>query len=212
MNAIRNLKNGKASGFDTIFNEMLKNSPEFILDLLHKFVNLCLRQTLVPNSWCLEIINPTFKDGNLHDPNNYRGLSISSVLLKVPCTLLNSRIQSYCTKLDLTNKNEIGSKSNHRTSDHLLTLKSVVKKYVRIGENKLFSCFIDVRKPFDSIWHQGIFHKVANIGFIGKSLHLKIYMKNKVEQTHIQYLKRFLGCNYNISNIMTRGEIGANHF
>ena len=50
MNVIRNLKNGKASGFDTIFNEMLKNSPEFILDLLHKFVNLCLRQTLVPKS------------------------------------------------------------------------------------------------------------------------------------------------------------------
>ena len=33
--------------------------------------------------------------------------------------------------------------------------------------------------------------------------------KNKVEQTHTQYLKRILGCNYNISNIMTRGEIGA---
>ena len=95
MNVIRNLKNGKVSGFDTIFNEMLNNSPEFILDLLHKFVNLCLRQTLVPVSWCLQIINPIFKDGNLHDPNNYRAISISSVLLKVLCTLLNNRIQSY---------------------------------------------------------------------------------------------------------------------
>ena len=27
--------------------------------------------------------------------------------------------------------------------------------------------------------------------------------------THTQYLKRILGCNYNTSNIMTRGEIGA---
>ena len=43
MNVIRNLKNGKASGFDTIFNEMLKNSLEFILDLLHKFINLYVK-------------------------------------------------------------------------------------------------------------------------------------------------------------------------
>ena len=123
MNVIRNLKNGNASGFDTIFNEMLKNSQEFIRDLLHKFVNLCLRQALVPNSWCLEIINPIFKYGNLHDPNNYRGISISSGLLKVLCTLLNNRIQSYCTKLDLINKNEIWFKSNQRTSDPLTNIK-----------------------------------------------------------------------------------------
>ena len=32
---------------------------------------------------------------------------------------------------------------------------------------------------------------------------------NKIERTHTQYLKRALGCNYQTSNIMTRGEVGA---
>ena len=171
-NVIRKLSNNKASGFDGVCNEILKNSPQIILDLVHKFINLCLQQSLAPKSWCMELINPIFKDGSLHDPNNYRGICVSSALLKIMCTLINSRIKSFCGKLNLINKNQIGFKSNHRTSDHLLTLKSVVKKYVTIGKNKLFCCFIDFRKAFDSVWHRGLFHKVASTGFVGKSLDL----------------------------------------
>lgn len=33
--------------------------------------------------------------------------------------------------------------------------------------------------------------------------------KNKIERTHTQFLKRSLGCNYQTSNIMARGEVGA---
>ena len=181
MSVIKNLKSGKAVGLDCISNEMLKNSPTIILDLLHKFLNLCLHQSLLPKSWCLEVIIPIFKDGSFDDANNYRGICISSALLKVLCTLLNNRLQSHCTKLGIINKNQIGFKGNHRTSDHLLTLKSVVKKCVTIGKKKLFTCFIDFKKAFDSVWHQGIFHKVANTGFVGKPLDLieNIYKNTK---------------------------------
>ena len=33
--------------------------------------------------------------------------------------------------------------------------------------------------------------------------------KNKIERTHTQFLKWSLGCNYQTSNIMARGEVGA---
>ena len=71
LNAISNLKNNKAIGHDSIFNEMIKNSPKVVLDLLFKFINLCLRQSLISRSWCMELITPIFKDGKLDDPNNY---------------------------------------------------------------------------------------------------------------------------------------------
>jgi hypothetical protein len=31
--------------------------------------------------------------------------------------------------------------------------------------------------------------------------------KSKIEQVHVQFLKRILGCNFKTSNIMTRGEV-----
>ena len=97
------------------------------------------------------------------------------------CMLLERRIQEHCLKFDLVNKNQIGYKSKHRTADHLLTLKAVVKKYVTIGEKKLFACFIDFKKSFDSVWHDGLFHKISNYGITNNSLNLikDIYKKTK---------------------------------
>ena len=89
---IKNLKNCKAAGFDGLPNEILKNSPKVIHLLLLKFINLCLTKCLIPQSWCKELINPIFKDGLLNDPNNYRGICISSALLKIICSLLNNRV------------------------------------------------------------------------------------------------------------------------
>ena len=80
------------------------------------------------------LITPIHKDGSINAPNNYRGICISSALLKIICILLNHRIQEHCNQNELLNQNQIGFKKNHRTADHLLTLKAVVKKYVTIGE------------------------------------------------------------------------------
>ena len=120
-NVIKDLKNKKAEGFDSISNEMIKNAPEEILCILHRFVNLCLEKSLVPHKWCLDLINPIFKDGNLNDPNNYRVICISSALLKIICSLLNFRLQTFCDEQKLISDNQIGFKKDHKTSDHLLT-------------------------------------------------------------------------------------------
>ena len=89
---IKRLKNEKAEGNDSISNEMIKNSPKIIFDLLFNFINTCLEKSFIPKSWCLDLINPIHKEGNKDDPNNYRGLCISSVLLKIICSILNNRI------------------------------------------------------------------------------------------------------------------------
>ena len=94
------------------------------------------------------MISPFYKDGTHNDPNIYRGICISSALLKIICTFLDNRIQEFCTKKEIINKNQIGFKRNHRTSDQLLTLKAIVKKYVSIGKKKLFTCFVDLKKAF----------------------------------------------------------------
>ena len=179
MFVIKNIKNDKAAGYDSIVNEMIKNLPEVILNLLHKFINLCLQKSLIPQSWCMDIITPIFKDGSLNDHNNYRGICISSALLKIVCSALNIRIQEYCKTFDLINKNQIGFKSKHRTSDHLLTLKAIVKRYVTIGKRKLFACFIDFKKAYDSVWHEGLFQKMKKNGIMGNFLNLvkDIYKK-----------------------------------
>ena len=112
---------------------------------------------------------------------NYRGICISSPLLKILCSLLNGRIQTHCSDNELIDKRQIGFQKNSRTSDHLLTLKSLVKKYVTVGKEKLYACFVDFQKAFDSVWHKGLFHKLQKVGINGNSLNLikDIYKKTK---------------------------------
>ena len=178
---ISKLKTKKAVGSDSICNEMIKNAPDSILKLLYDFINLCLRLSLIPRSWCRGLITPIFKDASTDDPNNYRGICISSALLKVICLLLQIRIQKHSDKFNLIDSNQIGFRRAHRTADHLLTLKAVVKKYVTIGKKKMFACFIDFKKAFDSVWHKGLFHKMSCNGITENFLNLikDIYKKSE---------------------------------
>ena len=72
-------------------------------------------------------------------------------LLKTLYSLMNDRLTSFSSKNNLINKEQIGFQRNARTSDHL-TLKTVVNKYVSDKKGKkLYTCFIDFKKAFDSV-------------------------------------------------------------
>ena len=176
---IKKLKKGKATGYDMISNEMLKNAPENILILILNYINLCLEKSLISDSICYDIIHPIFKDGERSNPENYRGICISSAILKLITSLINERIKKKVNEMNVINKNQIGFQEHARTSDHLFALKHVVNKYVTTGKKKLYACFVDLKKAFDSVWHKGIFYKLENLGLHGNLLSLvKCIYKN----------------------------------
>jgi hypothetical protein len=57
--------------------------------------------------------------------------------------------------------NQIGFLPNTRMI--IFVLKSAAEKYTR-KKNKLFTCFIDFRKAFDSVWHDALFLKLRQVG------------------------------------------------
>ena len=179
---IKALKNKKAVGPDRIANEFIKLANEDILKLILSYLNLNLNKGLTCSEWCLDLIALIHKDGAKDDPNNYRGICIMNALLKILCTLLNSRLTSFCDKKNLINNEQIGFRKNNRTSDHILTIKATVNKYVNDVQNKkLYACFIDFQKAFDSVWHEALFRKLENNGINGNFLDLikNIYKKTK---------------------------------
>ena len=119
---------------------------------------------------------------NKNDPANFRGICVSSPLLKILCSLLNNRIQTHCAENGLISKNQIGFQKKSCTSDHIFfSLKTLVTKYVTMGKGKLYVCFVDFQKAFDSVWHTGLFHKLQKGGIKSNSLNLikNLYKKTK---------------------------------
>ena len=158
-------------------------------------INTIYSTNVVPKSWCLGIISPIHKEGPKDDPDNYRGICIGSALSKVLGTMMNQRLTDYVKENNMIDKSQIGFQTNNRAPDHILTAKSLVNKYVTDNKGKLYACFIDLRKAFDTVWHQGLFHKLEQANIRGNFLNtlMDIYRKTecavKLGDRTTQYFK-----------------------
>lgn len=61
---------------------------------------------------------------------------------------------------NLFSSQQFGFRPHLRTTDSLFILKTVISKYVLKKKTKIFSCFVDLRKAFDTVWHNGLLHKL----------------------------------------------------
>ena len=43
-----------------------------------------------------------------------------------------------------------------------------MEKYSLHYKQKVYACFIDFKKAFDSVWHEGLFHRILSYGIGGK--------------------------------------------
>ena len=149
---------------------MLKTAMQYICKPVTQAFNAIFNSCKFPKSWKDGIIIPVHKQGNKLDVNNYRGITISSCLGKLFCHIINDRICKELENRDFIKDEQAGFRKNHRTSDHIFVLKTIVDKYVLNANkgDKLFACFIDFKKAFDTVWHKGLFLKLQKAGIRGK--------------------------------------------
>ena len=161
LKAVKTLKNGKSAGIDCISNEMIKSGIQVLLNPLCKLFNLVFQTGNFPKIWNESFISLIHKKGDKHDPNNYRGISITSNLGKLFNKIIHERLFEFIDSNKLISKNQIGFKPKARTADHIFSLKSMIDHY-KSKKKKVFSAFIDLRKAFDTVWREGLYYILLN--------------------------------------------------
>ena len=177
--AINKLKNNKAAGPDRIPAEMLKASPNSLLTIILKTINLIKSSFLVPDNWAVGITSLILKEGDDTDPDNYRAITVTDALAKVFAILINERLEQWTTANNIQKKEQIGFTKKCRPADHLLVLKTVIDTYNETSR-KVYTCFVDFRKAFDSVWRVGLFYKMIKTGI--NTGYVKL-IKNMYEKT-----------------------------
>ena len=162
---IKQLKLNKSPSADLIINEMLKNSSNDLRRLLVKLFNGCLTHGVYP--WNVSITTPLHKKGNKEDPDNYRAIIIGSCLGKLFSTILLRRLIEFRQIACPDQPNQLGFCTGSQTSDHILVLKTILDKYVKKSKARVYSCFVDYKKAFDSVCRQALLHKVCQLGIGG---------------------------------------------
>lgn len=168
---IHSLKKNTSAGLDSINNGMIKCSSPSMIKCLCILFNKIMDCGTYPKSWRENMIKALFKSGNDLDPNNYRGISLSSCLSKLFAKLVHLRLDNFVETNNILKENQIGFRKKYRTSDHILTLKNIVDRAFR-SNKYIFVCFVDLKKAFDSINREALFYKISKMGITSKYLNL----------------------------------------
>ena len=173
-NAIKELKLGKAAGEDNILNEFLKSAQLPLVTLVSKLFNLYLDYGIYP--WNTTLVCPLHKKGCPHNPDNYRAISIGSNLGKLFSSILLQRLLLFRAQYCPDTVNQQGFCKNAQTSDHIFTLNTCIEKYIDKEKTRLFGCFVDFQKAFDTVCRDALLFKLYELGIKGKMFNCITYM------------------------------------
>jgi len=162
--AISQMKINKAPSIDNITNNMIKSSRTTLIKCYKKIFNACLASGIYPEKWAEGYITPLYKANDMYDPGNYRGLTITSAIGKLFNRVLNQRLIKCLEKYNIISHCQIGFTKKARTSDHMFVLKTIIDKYCKCNNGRVFACFVDFQKAFDTVIHTGIKLKLLQIG------------------------------------------------
>ena len=171
--AIFKLKMGKAVGEDCVPNEFLRCSNAGLrLSILHLF-NQCLANGVYP--WNVSLVTPLHKKGDHANPDNYRAIAVGSAIGKLFSNILLERLISYRNIACPDPPNQLGFCKEAQTADHIFTLNTCISKYLGIKQ-RIYSCFIDFRKAFDSVSREALIYKLSTLGIQGRFINCMRHM------------------------------------
>ena len=155
----------KAPGHDGITAEHLRHGGPYLCRFICDLFNSMIRAEYIPSNFRKGIQVPLYKGKNTCplDPDNYRGITLLSSFNKLFEMIIWQRIETWWennrTISELQGACRRGSSCIHTA----LTLQETIASQLGEGK-KVFVAFFDVSKAFDSVWVDGLFFQLHNLG------------------------------------------------
>ena len=186
---IKNLRPRKAPGHDNITPKIVQFNADLLTEPLMYIYNLSVETGTVPSSLKISKVIPIYKKGDLHEPSNYRPVSLLSIFDKILEKLIYKRVMSFLNSHDILNKNQFGFRRKHSTTLAVLELVDTIyqnldKKQIVVG------IYLDLKKAFDTVNHEILFKKLQNYGIRGKTLEwFRSYLTGRKQYTLVNSCK-----------------------
>ncbi|MCO5577726.1 hypothetical protein L7F22_031558 [Adiantum nelumboides] len=129
------------------------------------------------------------KKGDLTNTDNYRGIALISVAIKILTTVVTRRILRVLEKRKFFNPGQAGFCIGKECIGQVACLKEIVK--LRHKEGKpTYAAYIDFKKAYDTVSHEVLFLKLAAVGLQGRALRFfqALYRSSSVKVRHMEQL------------------------
>ena len=168
VNEIKKLRVGEAAGPDNIPTTVVKDVGDIVAKPLAMIFNASLEKGIFPDIWKLARVTPTFKSGVNRDLNNYRPVSVISILSKILERIVHDQILDFIIVNNIITKNQSAFRKLHSTITSFIGSNDYW--YENIDSKKLnLTIFLDRRKAFDTVDHSIMIKKLCRYGMRGNT-------------------------------------------
>ena len=165
---IKAMKDNKSPGVDGIPPKLLMETVEQISIPLARVFNLSLKEGVVPFEWKEANIIPLFKKGSRNKSENYRPVSLTSVICKLLERLIKDHMVDFLVKHKLLNSSQHGFLKARSCLTNMLCFLEEITKWIDVG-SPVDIIYLDFQKAFDKVPHQRLLLKLKAHG-IGDSI------------------------------------------
>ena len=123
-----------------------------------------MERVLIHGPW--ESLKPFIKTKVIQTIRTTIGLLHKCTLVSSLGKLFTSILNNFSDETDLVTKSQAGFRAGYSTQDNIFILYSLITLYLS-KKKKLFCCFIDFKKAFDTIWRAGLWQKLINSNIHG---------------------------------------------
>ena len=134
---------------------------------------------------------PLHKKVNINDVNNYRGITLLSVLGKLFSRLLNNRLIEWAETYQVFIEAQAGFRKSMSTDDNVFVLHGLITHMLNSGK-QFYCAFIDFTKAFDYVVRDILWYKLIKLGVRGQILN--------VIKSMYQNIKSKVKCNNELSD------------
>ena len=117
---------------------------------LWKLFQVMFATEKIPMDWARGIIFPIHKAGDERVPDNYRGITLLSVVGKLYSSILTKRVSNWCEENNLLSDEQAGFRAGRGATDQLFILSETLSHRKDCHLDTVV-CFLDIRKAYDTV-------------------------------------------------------------
>ncbi len=207
-NLLEKLDVRKAMGPDGVSAWTLRECREQLVEPIWYVINSSLKEGRVPKQWKRANIVPIYKGGKKTEPQNYRPVSLTSVVGKICEIVIKEKWVEYLEKNAIINDCQFGFRQERSCVTNLLSFYTRVIDEVQGRDGWVDTVFLDIKKAFDTVPHKRLLWKMEHIGGIRGNI-LK-WMRDYLEEREMRTVIRDTSSNWSkVTSGVPQGSVLA---
>lgn len=159
----------KSPGPDLIEAKILKNCAEALSGPITILARQSFRSGSLPVDWRSATVRPIFKKGSKFDPNNYRPISLTSIVVKIVESVIYEQMVKFFQDNGVIPDEQHGFLPGKSIQSNLLCCLSDWTRETDRG-NSVDVLYLDFSKAFDRVPRRHLLLKLEHVGIRGALL------------------------------------------